>query len=642
MRISCAFLFAACVLSLAAQGQSASDLNRAFSSLDAYTGGSSSTLDRIRGYVDAATRDYEKRRAIEPHLLSTLSSRSTSAAAKSFAAEQLYRLCDDETVSALEKLLLRSDTSAHARRGLELIDDHEAQQALLLALPKTNGTLQMGIAESLGVRSEPSAVRPLMQMAIDGNEAETVAALDALAQIGGSEAAIALNYCRENLKVRQMRIHARDAYLRCGWQSLKEGDQLSAIDVFDTLYVDLEPIEVRKEALRGLIRAKGEDAVPLIVEVLSGSESELHTVAAEEAADVIGPKATAAFVRAFPDLNRANQIILLDALAKRGDVGAVDTVIQAATSRYDDVRMAGLVALGSFNDPRVLQTLLKTAVSGTPKEQEIARTHLQALEHQAINDELVRAAMSADNAIRGEAVRTMPPRGATNGVPVLLRIAERDIPELRIEAMRALGDLASVTELPDLVRVHNEPWGLDTRREMADAIYKVASRAQDNPKRVEAVAKSVRDNSVPPEARISLIYVLGRLDDDAGLDALGTVARKSPEVVQDAAFKNLAEWPGTSAASTLERSAKGSNNAYHRMTAIKGLSRMYADAAWASPSDEVKAYERLAKYAESPEEKRVVVDAVRARGRADLAEALSSYEKDPAFAAEVQAMRAGS
>ena len=60
--------------------------------------------------------------------------------------------------------------------------------------------------------------------------------------------------------------------------------------------------------------------------------------------------------------------------------------------------------------------------------------------------------MSADNAIRGEAIRTMVVRSAYNGVPVLLRIAKRDVPELRVDAVRALGELATVNELPEMSR----------------------------------------------------------------------------------------------------------------------------------------------------------------------------------------------
>jgi HEAT repeat protein len=634
-------LLAVCAVAMPAAAQSAADLDRAFAALDAYTGGSSGTLDQIRGYVDTATRDYERRRAIEPRLLATLSSRSTSQAAKNFAAEQLYRLCDRETVPALERLLLRSDTSNLARRGLELIKDESAQKALLSAFEEATGTIQMGIAESLGIRSDPSAVRPLMELAIDGNEQATVAALDALARIGGADAAIALNYCRDNLKVRRMRLHARDAYLRCGWQSLNEGDYLSAIDVFDSLYAGLEPIEIRQEALRGLIRAKREDAVPLIVEVLSKEEPALHAIAAEEAAGVVGPKATEAFVRAFPDLTRPNQIVLLEALAKRGDVGAVQTVIQAASSRYDDVRLAGLKALGAFNDPAVVQTLLKAAVTGNAQEQVIARENLERLNHPAINDELVRAAMSVDNAIRSEAVRMMVPRQANNGVPVLLRIAGRDIPEIRIDAMRSLGALATVAEMPDMVRVHNERWDIDTRREMADAIYNVAARAPEDPKRLEAPLKSVRDNAASPEARISLIYVLGKLHDDRALPVLEDVARKGAEPVQDAAFRTLAEWPGVAAAPHLDKAVQGTKNAYHRKTAIAGLARMYADTAWPDARQALRAYERLAKLAATTEERRTIIESVRATGRTDLVAALTAFDSDPALAAEMQALRGG-
>lgn len=608
---------------------STAELDRAFSQLKAYgPGDSNAPLKTVEKYVDEATGRYKIRVDAEKRLVDVLKADGASAAAKTFAGNQLYRLCDEDTIPAFRDLLRRSDTWDIARKGLEDINHPKAQQALLEALDEAKDKKAIGIMETLGNRRDPSAVNALRRWAKAGNIPETEAALTALSKIPGPEAMEALDWCRVNL-TRQMRPAATEAYLQCGWTSMEHGHKDTAIEIFDVLLIDFEPVEIKAEALRGMIRTLGEEAVPTIIEGLTSGIPELEAVAAEEANSVPGREATEAFLKAYPDLTPENQAILLHAFGARGDEAAIDTVLLAARSRIPVVRKAALESLVAFNHPDGLEALLKAAGSGTPEEQAIAREGLESLDHPRVNDELLIASLSADNAVRSEAVKTIAARNVKEGIPSLLRIAKRDVKPLRLEALKALGSVATAEELDVMVEMMLDDWGDADRAAIGEAIIRVAQRAEPGKQRTAPIAQALAKSSTPADARITLVSILKAVKDDASLDALETVARKSDPAVQRAALEVLGHWPDAQPMDTLERVARSDDDPAMRALAMEGLlHHLETSAASRAPGEQLKYYERAAKAAESPEHKRRIIEAVSGINHPDSAEVLETFLDD--------------
>ena len=364
--------------------------------------------DAIVGRVDEAEASYKKRVAIEPLLLGVLNSSKHSAEAKTFAAQQLYRICDEDTVPALTKLLYRRGTGDIARRGLEIIDHPDAQAALMGALRRVTGSTLTGVIESLGRRRNPDAIRPLRGFVQSGNSSVVKASLIALGEIGGAEAAQLLGTSRLSVR-RSLRKTATAAYMRCGWNSLADGDRETSLIVFDSLLIEVEALEIREEALRGYILTEQEYAIPMIVEVLRSDVASMQAIAVEEASKIPGVEATEALVDAFTDLMPPIQLQVVRILGERGDLEGMPTVIQSVNNRDPEVRLESLRAIAKFNHPDTLHVLLKISAKGSAQEKEMARATLMELEGERINEALVRSAMSADNAIRLEAVKMMAP-----------------------------------------------------------------------------------------------------------------------------------------------------------------------------------------------------------------------------------------
>lgn len=603
-------------------------LDRDFKALLNYqAGGDVSTLEEVKAYVDEATKRYRIRVDAEARLLAILESRTSSAAAKEFAANQLYRLCDGDTVSAFRKLLLRSDTSALARRGLELITHPNAETALLETLDQSKGSIMVGIVESLGNKRDPAAINALRRTAKAGNAEVCRAALVALGKIPDPAVKNALQWCRTNL-TRPMRPHATDAYIQAGWTCIEFEDFATAIDIFDSLLIEVEPIEIRAQGLRGLIRAERDNAVPIIIEAMTSEETALQAVGAEEAERVPGRKATEAFMAAFPDLVPENQAILLHAFAKRGDDAVLTTVTLATKSRHAVVRQAAIEVLRSFNHPEVLQPLLKVAATGTPEERRIAHESILQLSDPRIDDALVKAANSADNAVRFAAVTAMGDRNATAGIPILLRIAERDVRPIRLEALTSLGVIASVEELAFMVDMMLDDWSLEDQEHIARSIAAIGIRAPSGAARTEALSKALGASSTPDASRIVLINALEQLADDTGLPAIEAVARKQGGA-QQRAVEVLVAWKSDAPIDALERVASGTRDPQLRAVAFNAFMEKLQQGADNRPVEAtVKYYQRAVRIAETPDEKRRVISGVSTIDHPDAIKILDRYAKD--------------
>ena len=617
------------------------ELDRGFRALHAYAaGGDPAILEFITAYVDQATGRYKIRVDAEKRLLAILTSRSSSSAAKQFAADQLYRLCDEDTVLRFKELLLRSDTSHLARRGLELIDHPTAVQALIDTVNRAKGSVLTGIIESLGNKADPAGVDTLRRTAKAGSREICIVALEALGKIPGAECMYALQWCRRNL-TRAMRPYALEAYLNCGRLSLEQGDYVTALDVFDSLMIAVETVEVQAAGLRGKIRAEREEAIPTIIEALSNDEPAFQAVAAEEAGRVKGPEATQAFIDHFPDVTPENQIVLLGAFAERGDPAVLPTVVLAMRSRLPEIRKAAIAAAGSLNHVDALQPLLKAAGSNDAEEQGLARAALASLSGARLNDALVKAAMSADNAVRFEAVRTVAARESANAIPVLLRVAERDVAEIRVEALKALGVVGTIEELPFMVEMHLELWNAPGNDETAQAIIEIAQRSSPGKTRTAPMTSALGGSGLADGAALSLVYILGAVRDDSSLVALGNHAKKSGGASHAAALELLAQWPSDEPLDTLQRIASAAKSPEQRSVAFEGYLHHIQAASGNRESDRTARYYELAsKIAETPDEKRAVISALATFEHAESLKVLERFLDDPAVSAEASRVKA--
>ncbi|MHB1036845.1 MAG: HEAT repeat domain-containing protein [Pirellulales bacterium] len=243
---------------LAADGPKvdAAALDQAFEALKTYDWGAErKPLVAIDEAVVATRGDAAARKALEARLAAALKS-DIPRDAKDNVCRTLKTMGTADSVPALASLLENKELSHMARYALERIPAPEAAAALRDALAKTSGAIKAGVAGSLGARRDNASVSALAGALGDGDKAVARAAACALGHIGNAEAGKALAdfaaKAPEDLKQ-----PVADARLTCAERLLADGKKAEATAVYKSLSGASQPDDIRKAALRGMLKVAG-------------------------------------------------------------------------------------------------------------------------------------------------------------------------------------------------------------------------------------------------------------------------------------------------------------------------------------------------------------------------------------------------
>lgn len=166
-------------------------LDAPFAALKTYDwGADAAAFKTIDEAAIAAHGDPTLRADLEKRLAAILAA-GTSRAAKEYACRKLMMIGTAASVPALATLLGDTDSSHMARFALERISGPEAAQALRDALGTVQGTLRIGMIESLGGRGDAASV-PALAKLLAGDPPVAAAAATALGHIHTPEALAAL------------------------------------------------------------------------------------------------------------------------------------------------------------------------------------------------------------------------------------------------------------------------------------------------------------------------------------------------------------------------------------------------------------------------------------------------------------------
>ena len=191
----------------------------------------------------------------EPELIKLLTDAKSTSFEKAKAAQRLATVGTKASVPALTALLRETKLSTYARNALESIPDPAADAALLAAVPKLEGVLQIGVINSIARRKDPKAAPLLSKLLYDPDPLVAQAAAAALGHISGPEASKALQAGLGRTKG-MVRNAVADGALICAEELLARGerDQAMALYTFLTLPDIAKP--ARLAAMHNIIRAE--------------------------------------------------------------------------------------------------------------------------------------------------------------------------------------------------------------------------------------------------------------------------------------------------------------------------------------------------------------------------------------------------
>ncbi len=540
---------------------SPSDIDAGLASIREYDHGQTrENLVKIADIVAVARDDKAGLAKVEKAMAAFLET-DASLAAKQFVCGQLGYIGTDASVPALAKLLGNNDTADMARMALERIPGEKADDALIEASKKAEGLVLVGLLNTLGERRCKKATPALEKSLRSDDAGVVVAAAAALGKIGGKNAVEALEAARPKAPA-GTKATLDDAILLAADGMLAAGDKAAAQAIYsrvlsDTkLYNDTQ-LPARAAAFIGLIRS-GADALALIPGQLKAQPTIMSQVVFPLIRECPKEVPTKAMAELLPAIAPAMQIQLIAALEDRGDKEARKPIAELARSSKDNLaRAAALAALAKLGEPADIAILVAAAAGPDKEPKESAEFALSRLAAKGTDDALLKTLAEAPEAEKIVAIKAVAARNMASGVPALFTEAKGPSQRARVEAVRALGEVADPKSLPELLALQLATENPAEQAEVEKAVVATARRTPEGQPKAKLVLAAL-DKADKDAARASIFRALGMLGDPAGLAPLKAALTGGSDELRTAAIKALNEWPDAAPLNDLLEAAKSS------------------------------------------------------------------------------------
>ncbi len=493
------------------------------------------------------------------------------------ACRRLRRIGTARSIPALAPLLGDEKLSHMARYALEPMPYPEVNPVLRAALATAPGLAKAGIATTLGVRRDTEAVPALAALLNNKHDSIANAAAGALGRIGTVEAVKALFSAKRGKPGRAMALD--EAALAAGERLMAGGQADPAQRVFNVLLNDTtRPQQVRMGAFRGLAQAAPAERPGQLLAALAGNDPVFRDFAAQLVAETPKDGNTLRYASQVSTLPAEGRVVLLRALATRGDAVARPAVLEATKDPDIRVRASALAALERLGTAKDVALLARVAGSDDPAA-EAAHATLVGMEAEGVDDAMARIMGSGDAALRPMLIDLLVVRGSHAALPaVVARLDDKDL-SVRLAALQAVSALGGEEQAPVLLaRMKDAPEAVE-RKAAAKAFNALCAHHGET--MLPVILGAMEDADAT-----TLTVMMGALQRVGGPRALNTVLKEisaQDKTVQRAAMETLLSWPTPDAAP-------------HLLPFMEGTDPQWHDAA-------LRAYVRLAKNAASGKDK---------------------------------------
>jgi HEAT repeat protein len=568
---------------------------------------------------------------IEDRLVATLESPQATFACRQFVCRMLRQIGTGRSVPALSGFLSDEKMSDMARYAMQGMDSPEVDKAFRKALKELKGEMLVGVIGSIAQRRDLGAVDELARLVNDKDPQAAAAALSALGHIGNEKAAKALDGVKvsEKLKTRK-----EESLLMCADRMLADGNGAMALPYYREMLGEENPSAIRAAAYRGVALVEKEKAVPMVLDLLKGEDAILQKAAAGFVAEMPGKGATKAFAAELPALPPSVQVVLLSALAERGDDAALPAALQATWSVDEEVRVAAIRALANLGNASTVAVLAKAAASSGP-EGAAAMDSLNRIHGDGVGEAVLKVAQTGEPDSRVKAIEASVARREKGALPILFVSAVDPDSNIRKAAEKGLGELAGQEDLAKLTALLKANEDSSERKALERAVVSTIGRIEALDAKVDPIVESLRD--AKPEAKTNLLAVLSNVGGEKALQAVRWQLTSDNAEVKKAAIRALAEWPDPAPIADLLAVAKDDTDPARRIIALEGYVKLVS-----MPSDRwrretVGLLGDAMKLAERAEEKKMILGALQEFPCREGLELAQAYLQDKDVAAEAEA-----
>lgn len=515
----------------------------------------------------------------EAELIAVLRS-DASEADKALACKKLAIKGSAAAVGELATLLANERLASWARIPLEAIPGPEAEAALRTAAGSLSGRLLVGVINSLGVRRDAAATGLLEARLADADADVAAAAAAALGKIG-TPAAGAILAQRLALGGAQLDDIAQ-ATIVCAERLLAAGEAAEAARLADAVRMAKVSEQRQAEATRGLILARGQEGIPLLLETLRSPSRRLANIGLFTARELLdGPAAGDVDVALVEEITRlagggnaAQAALVVKVVADRNADGGAPAGLQAAVLRWaasgpQAVRLAALDAIGRIGDASAVDPLV--ALASDAAVADAARLALVALPGESVNRVVIARLSGADATLQPILAQVIGARRIPAVAQLQPLVASAD-PVVRGAALEALGNVVDLANLGLLVDAVVKPRDAAEAETAQKALRTACVRMPDRDACAEKLAAAVA--TAAGDTKAKLLDVVGEVGGAKALATVKTAALSGDEPLADAATRLLGKWMTADAAPVLLELAAAPIGEKFQTRAIRGYIRI--------------------------------------------------------------------
>lgn len=555
-------------------------------------------MTAIEKQIQTATP--EELPAIEKRLVAVLEAPDATMPGKQFACQMLRLVGSRQCVPAVAKLLADPQLSHMARMVLLAMDDRSAEAALRDALERTEGTVRIGLVDTIGDRGDRRSLKAVAALLKSGDAALASAALNAIGKIGDDDAADALD--RANVPDALKTAWAQ-AYLRCASGMATHGEAKRGLKMYRKLAAGDYPSQVRAGALAEVVRADREAAVPVILQTLVSPDRLMRRAGLAAVISVPGHAATTAMAKQLAALAPDDKATLIGALAARGDAEGVTEQINAlAADENQTVRVSAIKALGRLGTASSIPVLVATVLKDSTNSV-LAGKALAELRGPGVVEGLVAQAKEGDPATRAAMLGILGERKQLEALPVARTSVNDGDTKIRQAALRVLAELGTQEDLERLCSTVLTTKDEGERDRLVRAISAIGVRMSDKSARDDRFLQTFAQADAA--TKVQLFAVLSAFGGAKALQA-ATESLNAQGEVRKSAVRALAVWPDSAPLGALQKVAKEERDETVKILALRGCIKMI-EPARLKTEEKVQAFrEVLALSARSDEQRQVL------------------------------------
>lgn len=555
------------------------------------SGASCAPLRQVERWVAASAGDSSLRRELETELVNLLNSESASYEARRFACYQLAVIGSERCLPALTRSLRTPDTAGIACLALANIPGERTDAVLRDAAAKLTGTPRIEALKTLGTRRDAAAVPLLIRAAVETNTAVAEVAIIALGRIASPSALTNLAKMRADPRPGMTAI-VDEATLTAAERLAEAGDRSQAERLrLGLLGVMVSPA-LRRGALIALFGMDSDAGLARIFEVLDTQDRVLKPVAIARVPALPDKQATPRLAARLPGLDPADQVLLIEALAERGDPAARPEVVGLLASGDPAVRGAAVDALGTLGDASTVPSLCRLfQTAQTPAETRRIELALARLPGGEAADRALMARLRDRMAVpRIPVLSALVRRGSRTALPMLLTEAASTDPATARLAFQGLNRAAVADDLPALLDALGNLQAADARDECETSVAQALERLAPPSRRSQTLRDAIA-RAGSPQARNAFVRLLPVAGDKRALESAQAALEDPP--TRDAALYALSIWPDPAAWDTLVDSYGRAATDGQRARLLQGMVRLAVEANAQPTPALIERYRRL-------------------------------------------------